>query len=101
MDPAYAGSQGLTPNFCLGRSCMAIYSLNLGFISRSEGRSAVGFSAYISASRQQDIRTGVGYDYGCKEDVVVSRVLVPEGAPDWARNPSLLWNKVEQFEDEI
>ncbi|HUX79178.1 MAG TPA: MobA/MobL family protein [Alphaproteobacteria bacterium] len=80
---------------------MAIYSLNLGFISRSEGRSAVGFSAYISASRQQDIRTGVSYDYGCKEDVIVSRVLAPEGAPEWAQNSSTLWNTVEQFEDHI
>jgi len=80
---------------------MAIYSLNLGFISRSEGRSAVGFSAYISASLQQDLRTGVTYNYGCKEDVVVSRVLVPDRAPEWAKDSSILWNKVEQFEDDM
>jgi len=80
---------------------MAIYSLNLGFISRSEGRSAVGFSAYISASQQQDIRTGVSYNYGCKEDVIVSRILASEDAPDWAKNASTLWNRVEQFEDEF
>lgn len=79
---------------------MAIYSLNLGFISRSAGRSSVGFSAYIGAARHQDERTGVVYNYGCKNDVVVSRVLVPEGASDWVKNPSILWNKVEQFEDE-
>lgn len=79
---------------------MAIYSLNLGFISRSAGRSAVGFSAYISGSHQEDHRTGVVYDYGCKNDVIMSRVLAPEGAPAWAKNSSTLWNKAEQFEDE-
>jgi len=80
---------------------MAIYSLNLGFISRSAGRSSVGFSAYISASQQKDERMGVSYDYGCKNDVIVSRILAPEDAPEWAKNSSTLWNKVEQFEDEI
>lgn len=80
---------------------MAIYSLNLGFISRSEGRSAVGFSAYISGGKSQDERTGVVHDYGCKHDVIVSRVLAPECGPDWVKSPALLWNKVEQFEDEI
>ena len=80
---------------------MAIYSLNLGFISRSEGRSSVGFSAYISGGRQQDERTGVLHDYGCKENVIVSRILAPEGAPEWAKNSASLWNVVEQFEDQI
>lgn len=79
---------------------MAIYSLNLGFISRSEGRSSVGFSAYMSAGHQQDERTGILYDYGCKENVIVSRVLAPQGAPEWAKTSSSLWNVVEQFEDE-
>lgn len=79
---------------------MAIYSLNLGFISRSEGRSAVGFSAYISASQQVDERTGVRYDFVCKSDVIVSRILAPEDAPEWAKTSSTLWNKAEQFEDE-
>ncbi len=80
---------------------MAIYSLNLGFISRSAGRSAVGFSAYISGGKQQDVRTGVGYDYGSKNDVLVSRVLVLEGTLEWTKSSSTLWNAVEQFEDHV
>ena len=79
---------------------MAIYSLNLGFISRSAGRSAVGFSAYIAAARHQDERTGVIHNYECKSDVIVSRVLAPVDAPNWAKNPSTLWNRAEQFEDD-
>ncbi len=78
---------------------MAIYSLNLGFISRSEGRSAVGFSAYISAAHQLDVRTGILHDYACKEDVIVSRILAPEEAPAWAKTAETLWNHVEAFED--
>lgn len=80
---------------------MAIYSLNLGFISRSAGRSSVGFSAYISASRHKDERTGDVYNYSNKEEVVASRILAPKGAPDWALNAGTLWNHVEQFEDRI
>ncbi len=79
---------------------MAIYSVHLGFISRSEGRSSVGFSAYISGGKQQDERTGVVYNFGCKEDVIVSRILAPSDAPEWAKNSSTLWNMVEQFEDQ-
>lgn len=80
---------------------MAIYSLSLGFISRSAERSAVGFSAYISGGRQKDERTGKAYTYTSKKDVVVSRVLAPEGAPEWMKNPSTLWNHAERFEDHI
>jgi ATP-dependent exoDNAse (exonuclease V) alpha subunit len=79
---------------------MAIYSLSLGFVSRSAGRSAVGFSAYIGAAHQKDERTGVTYNFGCKNDVIVSRILAPANAPAWALNPSQLWNRVEAFEDE-
>ncbi len=78
---------------------MAIYSLNLGFVARSEGRSAVGVSAYIAGARQEDLRTGIVYNYDCKSDVLMSRVLAPDDAPEWAKNPSTLWNKVDQFED--
>jgi hypothetical protein len=80
---------------------VAIYSINLGFISRTEGRSSVGFSAYISDSRHEDVRTGDVYNYSNKEDVVVSRVLAPEGTPEWELNPATLWNHVEKREDEI
>lgn len=79
---------------------MAIYSLHLGFISRSEGRSSVGFSAYISASRHQDTRTGAIYSYVVRENVSDSWIMAPESVPDWALHPNTLWNRVEQVEDE-
>jgi ATP-dependent exoDNAse (exonuclease V) alpha subunit/phage/plasmid primase-like uncharacterized protein len=80
---------------------MAICSVSLGFISRSEGRSSVGFGAYISGSNGHDQRTGVSYNYSNKKEVVCSRILAPEGAPKWALNAHTLWNNVEQFEDEL
>lgn len=72
----------------------------MGFISRSEGRSSVGFGAYISGSKQHDQRTGVSYDYSYKKEVIAARILAPEGAPAWALNAHTLWNRVEQFEDQ-
>ncbi|MBT5390687.1 MAG: AAA family ATPase [Alphaproteobacteria bacterium] len=80
---------------------MAIYSLSLGFLSRSEGRSSVGFSAYIGGGHQKDERTGVPYGYSSKKDVIVSRILTSEESPDWVKTSSILWNKVESFEDEV
>jgi hypothetical protein len=74
---------------------MAICSVSLGFISRSEGRSSVGFCAYISGSNGHDQRTGVSYNYSNKKEVVCSRILAPEGAPKWALNAHTLWNNVE------
>jgi ATP-dependent exoDNAse (exonuclease V) alpha subunit/phage/plasmid primase-like uncharacterized protein len=80
---------------------MAICSLSMGFVSRSEGRSSVGSGAYITGSRGHDQRTGVSYNFTNKKEVVHSRILAPEDAPAWALNSHTLWNKVEQFEDDL
>ena len=76
---------------------MAIFSCSMGFISRSEGRSSVGFGAYISGSKGYDQRTGVSYDYSHKKEVILTRILAPEGVPAWVLNSDTLWNRVEQF----
>lgn len=80
---------------------MAICSLSLGFVSRSEGRSSVGFGAYITGSQGHDQRTGISYNYSNKKEVIHSRILAPEDAPAWALNSHTLWNRVEQFEDDL
>ena len=80
---------------------MAIYSLHLGFISRSQGRSCVGFSAYISGSRGKDTRTGNAYDFSKKQHVIEGQILAPKDAEAWAEDRSTLWNKVEVFEDQL
>lgn len=80
---------------------MAIYSLNLGFISRSDGKSSVGFSAYISGSKGFDKRTDQAFNFSHKKEVLVSRILAPKGTPDWTLDRVTLWNQVEAFEDHI
>lgn len=80
---------------------MAICSLSMGFVSRSEGRSSVGSGAYITGSRGHDQRTGISYNYSNKKEVIHSRILAPEDAPAWALNSHTLWNRVEQFEDDL
>ena len=74
---------------------MAIYHLNAKIISRSNGRSATGASAYRSATHIVDERTGLSHNYTAKSDVYKSMILAPKHAPDWVHNRSELWNKVE------
>lgn len=81
---------------------MAIYSLHLGFVSRSEGRSSVGFAAYIAGEKAFDERTGRTFNFSHKADeVLVSDILLPEGAPAWMNDRETFWNAVEKFEDHI
>lgn len=80
---------------------MAICSLKLGFISRSDGKSSVGFSAYISGSKAVDKRTGQSFNFSHKNEVKTAKILAPEDAPSWALDRRTLWNQVEVFEDHI
>jgi len=73
----------------------------MGFVTRSEGRSSVGFSAYISGSCAVDARTGVAYNFSHKNEVVAARVLTPEGAPESMEDRTQLWSQVELFEDQL
>jgi hypothetical protein len=77
---------------------MAIYHCSVKVISRSFGRSATAAAAYRSASKIRDERQGVVHDYTRKSGVVVTGIEVPDGAPDWARDRSALWNAAEKSE---
>ena len=55
-------------------------------------------AAYRSAERLYDARLGRTHSYVSKEGVVYRDVLVPEGAPAWARDRGTLWNAVEASE---
>ncbi|WP_407977629.1 MobQ family relaxase (plasmid) [Brucella pseudogrignonensis] len=67
-------------------------------ISRSAGRSATGASAYRSAERIVDARTGLVFDYERRSGVDHTEILMPESAPDWVQDRSALWNAVEASE---
>jgi ATP-dependent exoDNAse (exonuclease V) alpha subunit len=77
---------------------MAIYHLSVKTVSRSAGRSAVAAVAYRVAQRLVDERTGQVHDYTRKGGVEARELVLPEGAPAWARDRAQLWNAAEQAE---
>lgn len=77
---------------------MAIYHLRATMISRSQGRSATAAIAYRVAERIEDRRTGLTFDYAARGGVDHTEILAPDHAPDWVRDRSELWNRVEEFE---
>ena len=77
---------------------MAIYHLRASVISRSQGRSATAASAYRVAERIEDRRTGLVFDYAARSGVDHTEILAPDHAPDWVRDRSELWNRVEESE---
>lgn len=80
---------------------MAIYHLNVSFISRSTGRSAVQSVAYITGMKLYENRRGIPANYQHRaDDILHTETLAPDHAPDWAKDPTQLWNKVTSFEDE-
>jgi|TARA_R110002033_G_scaffold162859_3_gene199701 hypothetical protein len=77
---------------------MAIYHLRASMISRSQGRSATAAIAYRVAERIEDRRTGLTFDYAARSGVDHTEILAPDRAPDWVRDRSELWNRVEESE---
>ena len=67
-------------------------------ISRSQGRSATAAIAYRVAVRIEDRRTGLVFDYAARGGVDHAEILAPNHAPDWVRDRSELWNRVEESE---
>ena len=69
--------------------------------SRSKGHSAVAGCAYRLGLRLYDEKAKVWHDYRKRElgeEIVRALTIAPRGAPAWATDPSILWNKVEQAE---
>ena len=81
-----------------GATVLAIYHLRASVISRSQGRSATAAIAYRSAERIADRRTGLVFDYAAKAGIEHTEILAPDHAPDWMRDRSELWNRVEEAE---
>ena len=77
---------------------MAIYHFSAQVISRSQGRSSVAASAYRSAEKLLDERTGQEHDFTNKSDVLEKEILLPTNAHEWMRDREKLWNAVESVE---
>lgn len=84
-------------------------------ISRSNGRNAVGASAYRSGTavtyrsavacaayrageKMKDDRYEKTHDYTKKHNVLHSEIIAPQGAADWMTDREKLWNGVEAGE---
>ena len=77
---------------------MAIYHLSVKTISRSAGRSATAAAAYRAGVEITDERTGEIHDYTRKGGVESAAIILPDDAPEWARDRAQLWNAAEQSE---
>lgn len=77
---------------------MAIYHLSVKTISRSAGRSATAAAAYRAGVEITDERTGEIHDYTRKGGVESAALILPDNAPEWARDRARLWNAAEQAE---
>lgn len=72
----------------------------MSIIGRSKGRSVVAASAYRSAERLLDQRSGITHDYRRRTGVEHKEILLPDDAPEWVRgiDRQSLWNAVEAGE---
>ncbi|MES2283407.1 MAG: MobQ family relaxase [Pseudomonadota bacterium] len=77
---------------------MAIFHLSAKIINRAQGRSATGAAAYRAGEKIADPRTGLTFDYRRRKHVAFKEILCPPGAPQWAKNRTLLWQAVEAAE---
>lgn len=78
---------------------MAIYHFSIGKISRAKGRSSVQKMAYICCTMAKDERTNRTFRYLTKQvELVHTETSLPKNAPDRWKNPTTLWNEVEQSE---
>ncbi|MGC1301436.1 MAG: MobQ family relaxase [Caulobacteraceae bacterium] len=75
---------------------MAIYSLRVQPIMRSEGRSMLAAAAYRSATELADARLGMTFDYAAKSaGVEHTAIIAPANAPPEYQDRATLWNAAE------
>lgn len=77
---------------------MSIYHLSVNVIGRAAGRSATGAAAYRAGVDIHDDRTNLDFNYSRRSGVASTAILLPENAPEWARDRSRLWNAAEAAE---
>ena len=90
------------------RAALAITHFTPQLISRGSGRSAVLSAAYRHCARMEHEAEGRIVDYSAKRGLRHEELLLPAGAPEWARGlivdrsvagaAEAFWNAVEAFE---
>jgi hypothetical protein len=74
---------------------MAQYRLSITRASRKDGRSSVAMAAYRAGVEMEDRRTGQAFDYTRKGGIRHTEIVLPDGAPVWAKDRNELWNRSE------
>lgn len=64
-------------------------------INRGDGRSATASAAYRACCEIECEREGKTHDYGRKKGLEASEIVLPQGAPAWAKDRAKLWNAAE------
>lgn len=77
---------------------MAIYHFSVQRISRGQGKSSVGASAYRAGEKLYNERDGLTHDYSQKSGIAHTEIIAPDYAPQWAQDRQQLWNQVERSE---
>lgn len=79
---------------------MEIKSLHthVDIVTRSKGHSVIAKAAYNARDKLQDEYYGKTHDYSKKEDLVFSKIFLPEHIPKEFSNREYLWNEVEKIE---
>ena len=65
-------------------------------VSRKAGQSTIAAAAYRSGERLYDVRGEESHDYTRRYGVLVTGLILPDGAPAWSREE--LWNAAEAAE---
>ncbi|MFD1792452.1 MobA/MobL family protein [Ochrobactrum teleogrylli] len=76
----------------------ALFRAEHQIFSRSKGRSSCAASAYRSASKITDPRTGEMFDYRDKGHVISSFIVAPENAAFWTQDREQIWGRAELAE---
>lgn len=77
---------------------MSSYHCSIKVLTKSKGRSAVQFSAYMSGEKDYNEITGEIYDHTSKEEVVFNEMLFSKNVPEEMQNQHSFWNEVEKNE---
>lgn len=79
---------------------MAIFHMNFSNISAGKGRSAVASASYRSGEKLYSEMENKTYFYD-RSIMPESFILLPENAPEWAKDRQKLWNEVEAVDRKV
>lgn len=71
---------------------------HVDIVTRSKGASVIAKAAYNARDKLNDEHYGKVHDYSKKEDLVFSKIFLPEHISKEFSDREYLWNSVEKIE---